>query len=201
MKQFSKLLSIVFHPLLMPSIGLFLVFNIGSHITYVPIEVKRIVYITVFVSSCLLPISIIPMLLALKQIKTIYMKSKRERIWPMFITGMLFFAGFYFLSLIPTVPAFILKYISATIIAVYASLIITFYWKISIHMVGIGGLAGGLLAFAFMLGIDLHLLMSLILTAAGLLGVARLYLDAHTPAQVYAGFMLGFAAVFTFVLV
>ena len=201
MKQFSKLLSIVFHPLLMPSIGLFLIFNIGSHITYVSIEVKRIVYITVFVSSCMLPISIIPMLLALKQIKTIYMKSRKERIWPMFITGILFFAGFYFLSLIPTVPAFILKYISATIIAVYASLIITFYWKISIHMVGIGGLAGGLLAFAFMLGIDLHLLMSLIFAVAGLLGVARLYLDAHNPAQVYAGFMLGFAAVFTFVLV
>ncbi len=201
MKQFSKLFSIVFHPLLMPSIGLFLIFNIGSHITYVPIAVKRIIYITVFVSSCLLPISIIPMLLALKQIKTIYLKSRKERVWPMFITGLFFFVGFYFLSLIPAVPAFILKYISATIIAVYASLIITFYWKISIHMVGIGGLAGGLLAFVFMLGIDLHLLMSVILAVAGLLGVARLYLDAHTPAQVYAGFMLGFAAVFTFVLV
>ena len=201
MKLFSKLLSIVFHPLLMPTIGLFLIFNIGSHITYIPIQVKRVVYVAVFVSSCLLPISLIPMLLALKQIKTIYMKSRSERVWPMFITGLFFFAGYYFLSLIHAVPAFILKYISATIITIYASLLITFYWKVSIHMVGIGGLAGGLLAFAFMLGIDIHLLMSLIIAVAGLVGVARLYLKAHNPAQVYAGFMLGFVLVFTFVVI
>jgi len=199
MKLLSKLLSIVFHPLLMPTLGLFLIFSIGSHITYIPLQVKRLVYITVFVSSCLLPISIIPMLLALKQIKSIYMKSKSERVWPMFIAGLFFFAGYYFLSLVHAVPSFVLKYISATIITIYASLIITFYWKISIHMVGIGGLAGGLLAFAFMLGIDIHLLMSLAFAVAGLVGVARLHIKAHNPAQVYAGFMLGFVMVFTFV--
>lgn len=119
----------------------------------------------------------------------------------MFISGLIFFAGYYFLSLIHSVPTFVLKYISATIITIYASLIITFYWKISIHMVGIGGLAGGLLAFAFMLGLDIHLLMSLIFAVAGLIGVARLYLKAHNPAQVYAGFMLGFVMVFTVVTI
>ncbi len=201
MKLFSKVLSIIFHPMLMPTIGLFLIFSIGSHITYIPLQVKRIVYVTVFASSCLLPISLMPMLLALKQIKTIYMKSKSERVWPMLITGLFFFGGYYFLSLVHAVPSFIMIYISATIITIYASLIITFYWKISIHMVGIGGLAGGLLAFAFMLGIDIHLLISLIFAVAGLVGVARLYLKAHNPAQVYAGFMLGFIFVFTFVVI
>ena len=201
MKLFSKLLSGFFHPLLMPTIGLFLIFSVSSHIIYISLQVKRIVYVTVFVSSCLLPLSLIPILLALKQIKSIYMKTKSERVWPMFIAGMFFFAGHYFLSHIYAVPVFILKYISATIITIYTSLIITFYWKISIHMVGIGGLAGGMLAFAFMLGLDIHLLMSLIFAVAGFIGVARLYLKAHNPAQVYAGFMLGFVIVFTFVVI
>ncbi len=200
MKNLSKLLSFVLHPLLMPTIGLFLIFTIGNHISYVPIQIKRIIYITVFVSSCLLPISITPLLFILKKVKTVYMKTKEERIWPMFISGFFFWGGYYFLSLIAAVPTFILKYILAIVITIYASLIITFFWKISIHMIGIGGLAGGILAFAYMFGVDLHFLLSLIIVASGLLGVARLYLDAHKPAQVYAGFALGFIMVFVYVI-
>lgn len=200
MKNFSRFLSIIFNPLLMPTYGLFLIFSINDHILYMPMPVKKIIFITVFVSSVILPLSITPLLYILKQIQSIYMKTKKERIWPLIITGFFFFTGYYFLSLFSEVPAFILRYILATIITIYMALFITFFWKISIHMIGIGGLTGGILALAYMFGIDLHLLLSLLILIAGLLGVARLYLAAHNPAQIYAGFVLGFVVVFSFVM-
>ena len=85
----------------------------------------------------------------------------------------------------------------ATLMAIYVALIITFFWKISMHMIGIGGLAGAMMALSFRFGLDLWLLFSVIILASGLLGVARLQLKAHSPSQVYVGFVLGFLIVFS----
>jgi membrane-associated phospholipid phosphatase len=59
-------------------------------------------------------------------------------------------------------------------------------------MVGIGGLSGTFVGLQFYTGLNQmhYILPGFIL--AGLLGVARLLLNAHSPAQVYAGFLLGF---------
>jgi len=127
------------------------------------------------------------------------METRQERIWPMFITGMFFITGYYLLSLIPVIPGFILNFILATIITIFVALTITYFWKISIHMIGMGGLTGGLLAFAYIFNLDIHLLFSALIISAGFLGVARLYLNAHTLSQVWSGFLLGFFIVFIFV--
>ncbi len=127
------------------------------------------------------------------------METRQERIWPMFITGMFFITGYYLLSLIPVIPGFILNFILATIITIFVALIITYFWKISVHMIGMGGLTGGLLAFSYIFGLDIHLLFSALIIIAGLLGVARLTLNAHTLTQVCYGFLLGFFIVFIFV--
>lgn len=74
--------------------------------------------------------------------------------------------------------------------------IITFFWKISLHTIGMGGLLG------FFLEMMLHMqgttifsiLFPFLVIIAGLVGTSRLYLNAHTPAQVYAGYAVGFLA-------
>jgi len=199
MKSFSKIISVIFHPLFVPTLGLFLLFSIGDSVHYVPFQIKRIVYIAVFVSSCLLPLSVTPLLFILKKIKSMRMETRKERIWPMLITGIFFVTGYYLLSLIPVIPVLILNYIIATIITIFVALGITYFWKISVHMIGMGGLSGGLLAFSYIYGLDIHLLFSALIVVSGLLGAARLFLEAHTPAQVYSGFLLGFFIVFLFV--
>ncbi|NPA36513.1 MAG: PAP2 family protein [Chlorobi bacterium] len=200
MKYFFKILSVVLHPMFMPVIGLFLIFSFGDHHVYTPLPVRRIVYVTVFVTSCILPLSALPLLFIMKRVNSLAMKTRRERIWPMFITGMFFITGYYFLYSLTAVPELILKYIFATIITIFVSLAITIFWKISIHLTGIGGLTGGILALAYITGTDLHLVVSALFLAAGLLGTARIYLQEHNPAQVYAGFLLGFTIVFSLIL-
>jgi membrane-associated phospholipid phosphatase len=57
---------------------------------------------------------------------------------------------------------------------------ITIYWKISIHMVGIGG---PIIALWFS-GYNHPIIMGVIII---LVGIARIILRAHTPAQVITG--------------
>ncbi len=64
-------------------------------------------------------------------------------------------------------------------------------------MVGVGGLAGIVSAYSLILsgqGLLFPILGAILLT--GLVGSSRLYLNVHTPAQVWAGFALGFGMCF-----
>ncbi len=196
MRLFARILSSIFHPMLIPTLGLFLIFNIGGHFSYLPFEHKRLIYIFVFVSTCALPLSLIPLFMLLGYVKSIYMEQRKERLLPTLFTCLFYGIGYFFLTRIPIVPSFIQGFMLASIIAVGLALVITLFWKISMHMIGFGGLTGAILALAFTFGLDIWLLFSIVVIIAGLLGSSRLYLKAHTPMQVHAGFLLGACIVY-----
>ena len=133
-------------------------------------------------------------------IKSVYMKERKERIIPTVFTGFFYLLGFFLLNRIPVVPSFIKGFMLATILVIAIALAITFFWKISMHMIGIGGLTGAVLALSIRFGIDAWMIFSFILLISGLLGSSRLYLNAHTPAQVHCGYLLGGIVVFWGVL-
>ncbi|MCU4163145.1 PAP2 family protein [Carboxylicivirga caseinilyticus] len=196
MKVFSRVISTIFHPLLIPTIGLFLIFNVGGHFSYMPIEHQRIVYLIVFLSTCILPLSLIPLFLLLGVIKSVYMEERKERLLPVAFTGLFYLLGYYFLVRFPVVPYFIKGFMLATLVTIIVAMAVTFFWKISMHMIGIGGLAGAMLALSMRFGLDIWIVFSAVVLISGFVGGARLYLNAHTPAQVHTGFFLGFLMVF-----
>lgn len=65
---------------------------------------------------------------------------------------------------------------------------------------GIGGLLGGLSGIAIRLNLDFTAMIIYGLIVSGLLGFARLKLNAHKPFQVYTGFLLGFFVMLTVIL-
>ncbi|MCU4174701.1 PAP2 family protein [Carboxylicivirga sp. N1Y90] len=196
MSYFSKIISTILHPLVIPILGLFLIFNVGGHFSYMPADHQRIVYLIVFLSTCILPLSIMPLFLLLGVIKSMYMKERKERILPLIFTGLFYLLGYFFLLRISVVPSFIKGFMLATIIAISVAMLINLFWKISMHMIGIGGLTGAILALSMRFGLDVWIVFSLIVIFSGLLGSARLYLKAHSPLQVHAGYFLGAIIVF-----
>ncbi len=105
-KKLATFISTVLHPMLMPTIGLLIIFNTQSHLTYIPFEYRRLIVIIVFISTCILPLSLIPIFLQLCVIKTVYMRDKKDRILPLLATAVFFLLGYYFLKRI-TLPKFI----------------------------------------------------------------------------------------------
>ncbi len=70
--------------------------------------------------------------------------------------------------------------------------VITLYWKISAHALGVGGIVGVLLKLVFSFyGIEYIFALVVGIIVSGVVMSARLYLGAHTLAQVVAGFFLG----------
>lgn len=182
--------SVLFHPMLMPIYGLFLIFHSGTHISFIPFEYKRMSYAIVFTSSCVLPLTVMILLNQLGLIKTFRLESNRERIVPVFFTGFFYFIGYMVLKRFG-LPQFIYQFILASLVALYAALVVTFWWKISLHMIGIGGITGAIVALSLKMGLGINAAFVAFLIASGIVGSARLYLNAHTPMQILVGFLLG----------
>ena len=79
-------------------------------------------------------------------------------------------------------------------VALLLTFLISFYWKISAHSVGIGGVIGMLMVLntQFEGNVLLYPIVGLIVVG-GFVISARLALQAHTLAETAAGFLMGFA--------
>ena len=70
---------------------------------------------------------------------------------------------------------------------------ISYFWKISIHMAGMGGITGLLFMLCHQLDCNLFVPISLAIFFSGLVGSSRLIAGSHKPAQIYVGYLLGLA--------
>lgn len=191
---FAKVISYLFHPLLLPCIGLFIIFNLDETGLWIPSsETRLFVYGITFTATFLLPLLNALLLLRMKLISSLEMKTRQERKIPYLVSAIFYFSESYFI-MNSDMPVLLKALIFGATLLVVCVFIINLFWKISAHMVGIGGLCGMILAVSARMQINLHLVLIALFLAAGLIGFARLKLNAHNPAQVYAGFLLGIFA-------
>lgn len=188
---FAKTLSILFHPLLMPTLGVMIIFYSGSYVSFLPDDVKKIILLVIGANTLGLPLMMMPLFIQFKVINTFAMETNRERILPLTFTLIPYVLSVYFLFKLP-IPFIITSFMLGASIAVALCLIISYWWKVSIHLVGIGGIIGFLIAFSIRLYSNVLPLLIIFVIAAGFLASARLSLKAHKPSQVFLGFLLGF---------
>lgn len=195
-KVIAKGLSLMFHPILMPTIGLVVIFNSNTYLSLTHYEIKKILYGIILIGTCLIPMLIIPFLIGFKLITTVELPTKRERILPLIITSVSFLITFYFIQLLPfPVQLIIKRYILSTAVSVIIAMLISIRWKISTHTIGLGGITGLILSLSFGLQTNMQLLLIITILISGLIGTARLILDAHSPVQVFAGYLTGMAVI------
>jgi membrane-associated phospholipid phosphatase len=189
--KFAKAISIIFHPLLLPTYAMLILINIKTHhMLVLPQNFRYMTVLFVFLTSFVMPTLIFLILLKLKKIKSLEMPTSGERTLPLFIVALFFYATYYLLKQGPHFALFNIFMLGATLLVII-SMLINYFSKISIHMVAAGGLFGTFAGFSILFNHDLTFLLYLIVLVAGLVGYARLELKAHTPRQVYAGFLLG----------
>ncbi len=194
MKITSWLISVLFHPLVMPAIGLLIIYQSGLDFTFFTLEQKRAVFLIVLLSTLIIPLSFIPFFLLKKTGFEIEMHARRDRILPFFITALIYLFTWYFLKRIG-IPALLVNYIFASGIAVLFSAVITVFWKISIHMIGIGGITGLLVFISHYFYADVFILVVISFLLAGITGTARMVLNAHSIAQLFTGYTLGLVTI------
>lgn len=189
-KTLAKTFSLLLHPLLLPTIGIIILYNSGSVLEYLPFQAKKIILLIVGVSTLILPISFVPFFIFQKIIKNVQMENNRERLVPFFITSALFFFG-YFLLVRLGAPQTITKFILAATVSAAILFLYSFKWKISAHLVGIGGLTGALIAISFRLSVNMEYYIMAAVLLSGIIGYSRLKLKTHKPFHIYVGWITG----------
>ncbi len=191
-KLLAKIFSVLFHPLLMTTAGLLILFNSGTSLAVVQPEVKRISMIVVFLFTCVFPIGLFVMLYLTKMIKDFEISEKGERTLPIALTIVLLLFTFFVMRGIPQLERGHISFLLAPSVGMLLVLIINNYMKVSIHMLGIGGVLGMLLIVIVFYNAPLQTLFVLMILAAGITGTARLILKSHTPKELLVGLLTGF---------
>ena len=190
--KFARFLSLLLHPVLMPTYALLLIFRQSTYFANtVNPNAKLILFLIIILNTFLLPVIISYILVKRGWIKSLEMEKREERLIPYISNLLLLLIATFMIYKLRLPRIFFLLTLGAAA-ALAIAVIINIKWKISIHMIGIGALIGTFFGLSSFLLVDLRIAIIVFLLIAGLLGSARLTLNSHRPSQIYAGFILGF---------
>ncbi len=193
--RLATFLSGALHPLLMPTLLFLILFFLAPAslaVEGIDTTFRWIVIGFIFIYTFAIPAYLVYLLKRWGIISSLKMENLKERRIPYLMTAIIYAVLGYFLynknsSLYAC--AYILWSIALVILCIA---IVSFWWQISAHAAGIGGVVGALAGIMVKFGegtLFIPLLCSMVI--AGYLIGARLQLNAHTPRQVWAGLSLG----------
>lgn len=134
------------------------------------------------VLAIIFPVAVLVAMVRRHEVSHIELVKRSQRIMPLLFTLVL--TGYsLFLMEVGRAPFLLRQLTQASCLMLVALLLITRYWKISMHAAGVS-LTG---AFLWKMTGSPFLLI----VPASAMAMARLYLHRHTPAQVLAGTILG----------
>ncbi len=187
----AKIISFLFHPLLMTIYGMLIIFSVPILTGYIPFTVKKILLIIILINNLLLPISLISYYKFRNIISSWFIEKRQERVLPLLTTSF-FYSVTVYITFRFHIPVLIKTLLMTSAFLAIAITVINCWWKISIHATG----AGAITAFVLILSVEMHtpliLFLLVVIFIDGLLMSARLWLNSHTPAEVWTGFLLGF---------
>lgn len=187
----SKFISIFLHPVLMPIASLYFSLKTIPSVGFAIHDYLPFIYLTVFLFTFLLPVLSLFFFIKKKQVSNLEISEYKERPKPLLVATILMVLGYYLLYEILIFSPIIKTQFLGAIIIVLLSAIISTCWKISLHMLGAGGVFGLFFSLHLIFG-GLSNVLIFIILISGILGSARIKEKAHTHLQVYSGFLVGF---------
>ena len=183
-------LSWALHPFLLP---LYLVafFLLATPFAYYPAGVKLYLAWVILLYAMIIPVLGLGVLRSLGRISDFRLDRQDERRWPLLIGTLCYVLCALTLAKLPS-AVFLRKFMLAAACCEAMCLVVSFYWKISLHLTAMGA-AVALLVIMSIVDPGRSLVpLVLALFGAGALASARLCLGCHTGTQVLAGFCGGF---------
>ena len=200
-KRLAQVISVVFYPLFVPTYAFAILLTMPAYFSaLMPAAAKWMVIGIIFLLTCVIPTLSFILMIKSRLVQSKYLSNRDDRTIPYIVTIIFFYLTFYILKKLQISPVYYYFVIGATMLNVII-MGINFFWKISSHMASVGALAGMTVGLSYFLGTFYFGLIALSLLISGMTGFARLKLKEHTPAQVYAGFLVGFFTILGLFLV
>lgn len=204
MKTISSLVSWFFHPLFLLTYAMILLMLIDPYLFGIQQFSDGIKFVLpVLISTVIIPAFAIMMMKQLGMVKSIELDDKMDRTGPFIVTGIFYLWLFKNLYTNNTLPDLVTCFTLGSTITLFVCFIINIITKISIHAAAVSGFAvmvsimclqyfdSGRTINIGQVMLPLPLILFVVVILTGLVGTARLYLGAHSLAQVMSGYIVG----------
>ncbi len=194
----ARIISMIFTPFYLPLVSLVALF-IFSYMSRLPLFYQLKVVTLVYLFTVFLPSILIHLYRRYQGWTTFQMGRKERRMVPYIIAIMCYFTCYYLMTVM-RIPQFMANIVVTALAIQVVCAIVNIWWKICIHMAGIGGMAGALLAISLVFQFNPLWWLSVIILVAGLIGTARMILRQHSLRQIVGGFVVGAVCGFLLIL-
>jgi len=191
MKTIAKGLSILFHPLLLPTYATLLIvlanpYWFGSFKNGI-FMIAGIVMLQTFI----FPVITVLLMKALNFIDDLHIRDQKQRFIP-FIAIMVYYIWTFMVLRSQQFPPVILWMMLGSCIAITFAFIANILLKISLHTLGMGCLVSVAIKCILISFSNMMPILFAIIILAGVIGSVRLFLKEHEPQEIYLGYMVGF---------
>lgn len=197
--QTAKVLSTLFSPLYAP-IWVICALFIFSYMKMLPWSYKLFILILVYIFTILVPHTGITLFRLFKQWSHWQLSHREHRHMPYLLTLISYSACLVIMTHL-NVAMFFRGIVMAALVSQVICITINAWWKVSTHMVGMGGLMGALNAFSILFFYNPTWPFCGLLLISGALGTSRIILRQHSLAQVLVGFAIGYVCALFFILI
>lgn len=197
--QVAKVLSTLLMPLYAPMwvfFGLFLF----SYLKMLPWGYKISIIVMVYFFTVFVPTLGITVFRMFKKWTHLELSHREHRHMP-YIVALISYAACLVIMTKMNTAMFFRGVVMAALISQIVCVTINAWWKVSTHMVGMGGLVGALNAFSILFFYNPVWPFCALLLLSGALGTSRIVLRQHSLAQVLVGFGIGYVCTMVFILI
>jgi len=192
MKSFSKLISIVFHPVFLTTMGMaYIVFASSNPDLAVPEGKEMQWFLITLYSTLFMPLFVVFLLWKLKFIQSFQMETIKERYVPLIACMSFYFWVFWIFHLSLGAAPWIKTFLLASFITMVFLFLITIFDKVSLHVGAISSVAAYALLLNVSTGFQDVLFLLVTVLALVLIVLSRKTLNAHTSKQLIMGGVLG----------
>lgn len=189
MDRILKSISFIFHPLIMPLLGV--VFYFSKSPRFIPVEIIQAKLISLFILTVILPILLYYLLKSLGKVNTIYLKSTNERVLPLAINCIIVIIVLKRIITPSQIIELYYFFVGILISTMTCLILAIFKFKASIHMISVSGLFMFFIVLSIHFSINIIGSLALISVILGAVATSRLHLKAHTFKELIMGVFVG----------
>lgn len=189
----AMIFSVILHPLFIPVIAVaYMMYIQRSPYTGISMHDRGLILARVVVNTVFFPFVTVLLLRGAGFIKSIFLRTRKERIIPYVATNIFYFWMYLVFRNQPMVPGSTTAFILGIFIASSAGLLCNAFFKISMHAIAMGTFCGLLLAFIFLGNVsDTFLPLMVLILLSGIVLTSRLILSDHNLFEIGSGFLVG----------
>ncbi|WP_299222904.1 hypothetical protein [uncultured Psychroserpens sp.] len=190
MSQLLKSISYIFHPLLMPLLGV--VFYFSKTPRFIPNQVIKAKLFSVIILTVILPILLYYLLKTLNKVDSFYLETTNERKLPLLLNCIIVALVLYRVLPQNEIQELYFFFIGVLISTITCFALAIIKFKASIHLIAASGFFMFAIALAIHFKININGTIALMFIILGGIATSRLHLKAHTPVELIVGFFVGF---------